>query len=170
MRKYFVPLKEYTSYEIITFRILEAVYLTKIKGWIALNGITLCSVESQSEKSRSEGKKACAMRGMVQLPFICRNLEVSNIERYIEEMDSCGGKSFLDAQQKTMKILPAEVATVLNFRVYPQMKRVTFALGCDTEFAASIYVNDQVLCIANTILGKLTTFKLIMENFKCVQK
>lgn len=69
-----------------------------------------------------------------------------------------------------MKILPAEVATVLNFRVYLQMKRVTFALGCDTKFATSICVNDQVLCIASTILGKLTIFKLIMENFKCVQK
>lgn len=90
-----MPLKEYTSCEIITFRILEAVYLTKIKGWIALNGITLCSVESQSEKSRSEGKKACAVSGMVQLPFICRNLEVSNIERYTEEMDSWGKASLM---------------------------------------------------------------------------
>ena len=38
------------------------------------------------------------------------------------------------------------------------MERITFALSCDTKFAASIYVNDQILCIASTVLGKLAIF------------
>lgn len=98
VRKYSVPLKACTSCEILTFKILEAVYLTKIKGWVALNGITLCSVESQSEKSRNEGKKANSVPCVVQLLFLCRNLEASNIHR----RDGQLGKSFLDAQQKTI--------------------------------------------------------------------
>lgn len=135
--------------------ILEAIYLSKIKGWVALNGITLCSVESQSEKSRSIGKKASTVPGMVQLLFICRNLEVLI---YTEEMDSWG-KASLMLSKRLCKILPAEEATtLLNFRVYPQMEKITFALGCDIKFAAILYVNDQVLCIASIIMGKLAIF------------
>lgn len=40
--------------EIFTLKILEAIYLTKMKDGLALTGIAFCSLKGQSKKSKSE--------------------------------------------------------------------------------------------------------------------